>query len=830
MEDRGETYNRWQKLKNIFSEALELKDDEREAYIEKSCGGDEKLKEEVLSLLAAHDTQGAIDNSPEQLIKASISHYKPGEKEGEQIGPYKITETLGHGGMGSVYLAKRSDGQFEQEVALKLLQAGFTSELQKHRFIAERQILASLNHENIARLLDGGIIGNGQPWFAMEYVEGRPIDKHCDANQLTINQRLKLFLKVCDAVQFAHRKLIIHRDLKPSNILVTKGGKLKLLDFGIAKALNPGDGATESGTKTRTGLLPLTPAYASPEQIRSEAVTAASDIYQLGVILYKLLTGCRPYEVSGKTPGEMEQIICEKQPVRPGTAVTKLLPELNDKENAPREISQARQTKPDKLRKHLQGDLDTIVLKALRKEPDRRYDSVGQMTADIRNYLSGRPVMAHPDSMGYRVRKFIGRHKTGVASIAFIILLLICYGVTITWYSQRTRAALDRAQQESRKSEQVIDFLVGMFEGADPYQATGPTAGLGDTLTTRELLDQGTERARQELSDQPRVQARMMYTLGRIYRQLGYHKDAASLLDDALAMQQDHLPPTHPDRAKSLHERALILRYEGQMHKAARLYREALSIQRSHWGEKHPDIADNIRELGIIAARQGRYTQADSLFRKALAMRKSLHGPDHPDVALELHVLGLLYVLKGDLTEAERLLRRSLTIRRRHVDGDHPLLAETLDRLGQVLVKQGDLDEAEPLLRKARAIREELFPELHPSRAAGLNNLGRLLRKKGDYAAADSLHQKALSIYQQLYGATNLDAANTLYERAQVHRSKGNYATAEQLYKQAEAMQRSLHGPGHPSTQQSFKALTALYQAWGKYDKADSMQAETTKK
>jgi serine/threonine-protein kinase len=231
----GKTYNRWQKLKQIFVEVLELKESEREAYIDKVCGEDRKLKEEVLSLLVAHDAPGAIDNSPVWLLKSSSSLYKPGEKKGKQVGPYKIIKTLGHGGMGSVYLAERADGQFEQRVALKLLQTGFTSENQNRRFIVERQILAKLNHENIARLLDGGVTNDGQPWFAMEHVKGRPADEHCDANQLTIDQRLKLFLKVCEAVQFAHRKLIIHRDLKPSNILITQKGTVKLLDFGIAR-------------------------------------------------------------------------------------------------------------------------------------------------------------------------------------------------------------------------------------------------------------------------------------------------------------------------------------------------------------------------------------------------------------------------------------------------------------------------------------------------------------------------------------------------------------------------------------------------------------------
>lgn len=812
--DSATDADRWHRLKEAFEAARTRDAEARRSFLLETYGDDPDLLEEVRALLRAHEADGPADRFFEGM--GSVLHHRPskGEREGQQIGPYELVEELGQGGMGRVFLARRADGQFDQRVALKVLPIGFSSPDARDRFLTERQILATLDHPNIARLLDGGVTENGQPYFVMEVVDGQPLDQYADAKELSIEERLELFLDVCDAVQSAHQKLIVHRDLKPSNILVTAEGTVKLLDFGVAKLLDPEPLLSQNAPRTRTGWSPMTPGYASPEQVRGDPISTASDVYQLGIVLYKLLAGRRPYSVEDRTPSEVERIICEVDPAPPSTAATRSEDDGSGGGSSPAEH-----------RKTLRGDLDTIVMKALRKEPDRRYDSVEQLAEDLRRFLDGRPVSAHPDRWTYRAGKFARRHRGGVLAAAVIVLLLIGYGVTITWHSQRTQAALDRAQREAQKSEQVTDFLVGLFERAAPYQTAGPAVQLGDTLTTRELLDQGAARARQDLSDQPEVQATMMYTLGRIYRQLGYHDEAASLLDDALAVQQEHLPPTHPDRAQSLHERALLLRYEGQTERAARLYRESLSIQRRHLGEEHPDIADNIRELAVIAAREGRYAQADSLFREALAMRKSLHGPNHPDVASELHVLGLLYVLKDELAEAERLLRRSLTIRRRHADADHPLLAETLDRLGQVLVKQGKLDEAEPLLREARAIREKLFPEVHPSRAAGLNNVGRLLQKKGNYTAAHSLHRNAQSIYEQLYGATNLDAANTLYERAQVHRAQGDYATAERLYEQAAAMQRSLHGAEHPATQRSRKALVELYQAWDKPDKADSLQS-----
>jgi len=802
--------DRWRRVKELFEAARERAPAAREGFLRERCADAPALLDEVWSLLRAYEAEGPVERAMDRLDASLHRRALSASPEGRRLGPYELVDELGHGGMGRVFLAERADGQFDRQVALKWLGIAFPSPEATERFLAERQILATLSHPNIARLLDGGVTEAGRPYFVMEVVEGERIDTYCRAHRLPLRERLRLAIDVCDAVQYAHRKLVVHRDLKPANILVTEEGQVKLLDFGIAKVLDPEAVRIETMPHTRTGWLPMTPDYASPEQVRGTEITTASDVYQLGIVLYELLTGRRPYSVEDRAPSDVERIICEEEPAPPSTAA-------GDGGGVG--------SSPAERRSLLRGDLDTIVMKALRKEPDRRYDSVEQLAEDLRRFLGGRPVSAHPDRWTYRAGKFVRRHRGGVLAAVVILTLLIGYGATITWQSQRTRAALERARREAQKSEQVTEFLVGLFERADPYRSAGPAAGLGDPPTTRELLDQGAARVRRELSDQPEVQATMMYTLGRIYRRLGAHDRAASLLDDAIAVQREHLPPTHPDRAKSLHERARLLRYEGRMQRAARLYRESLSIQRRRLGAKHPDIADNIRELAIIAARRGRYARADSLFREALAMRTSLHGPDHPDVATELHALGLLSAQTGALGEAERLLRRSLAIRRRHADADHPLLAETLDRLGQVLVRRGALEAAQPLLREARSIREQLFPDVHPSRAVSLNNLGRLLRKKGDYAAADSLHRQAQSIYQELYGPTNLDAANTIYERAQVHRARDDYATAERFYERAAAMQRSLHGADHPATRRSRNALVELYRTWGKPGKADSIES-----
>lgn len=803
---------RWQRIKEAFNAARERTGEARRSVLRDRCGHDPELLAEVRSLLRAGEEEGPVDPLLERMGAMLNRRAMQDRNEGHQIGPYELVEELGQGGMGRVFLARRADGQFDQRVALKLLGVSFPSPEATARFLAERQILARLNHPHIAQLLDGGVTEAGQPYFVMEVVDGQPLDEYADDNCLSIKERLELFLDVCDAVQYAHQKLVVHRDIKPSNILVTDDGTVKLLDFGIAKVLDPEAMDIRAAPRTRTGWRPMTPHYASPEQVRGTALTTASDVYQLGVVLYRLLAGRRPYRVDGQTPAEVESVVCEQEPVRPSASLCET---AASSERAPSvELARQRQhTSLAQLRKTLRGDLDTIVMKTLRKEPARRYDSAEQLAADLRRTLEGRPVSAHPDGWTYRARKFVHRHRGAVVAGATLLLLLVGYGITITWYSHRTQAALERARQEAEKSEQVTDFLVGMFERANPYQGAGPAAPLSDTLTTRELLDQGALRARRDLTGEPEVQATMMQTLGRLYRQYGHHDKAEALVEEALAVQRTHLPPTHPDRAKSLHERARLLRYEGKMDRAARLYHESLSIQRMHLGDEHPDIADNIRELAIIAAREGRYARADSLFRKALAMRKSLHGADHPDVASELHVLGLLHVLKGELADAERLLRRSLDIRRRHVDDTHPLLAETMDRLGQVLLRQGRVEKAEPLIREAHVIRNDLFKAIHPSRAVSLNNLGRLFQKKGRYQLADSLHAEAQAVYRELYGPESMDLANTLFERGEVHRAAGTYAMAERLYTRALKMQRSLHGSDHPSAQRSIARLSELSDA-----------------
>ncbi|MGH9162450.1 MAG: serine/threonine-protein kinase, partial [Vicinamibacteraceae bacterium] len=403
---------------------------------------------------------------------------RDGVASGDRLGPYAIVKEIGHGGMGAVYLAERQDGQFEQRVALKLLEHDTTRASVVQRFEQERRILAALNHPGIARLFDGGATSDGRPYFVMEYVDGMPIDRYCDDRRLTVDQRLRLFTKVGEAVQHAHRNLVVHRDLKPSNILVTANGEVKLLDFGIAKVLDAGVAhASAAHTNTRV----MTPAYASPEQLRGETVTTASDIYQLGLLLYELLTGRRPYGRYERTPHELERAISETAPLPPSTAVTggdtsrdrRTGPVADGEGSFPEIASRRGGTTPERLRRRLSGDLDTMVLMALRKEPERRYATVAQMTEDVLRHLSGLPVRARPDTLGYRTSKFVRRHARAVAGVAAALILVV--GIA-GYYTTRLAVARDRARLEAEKAAQVSQILTGAcpVPGPEGHAASTP--------------------------------------------------------------------------------------------------------------------------------------------------------------------------------------------------------------------------------------------------------------------------------------------------------------------------------------------------------------------
>jgi len=626
---------KWKKIKEIFSKAIELEGKERDQYIRKACAGDKGLFEELHSLLKSHDRAGVMDLRIGSIRKSAITSARNERAKGRKVGRYKIIEEVGFGGMGSVYMAERADGEFKHRVALKLLHSPFASKNDVERFKSERQILATLQHDNIARLLDGGVTEQGQPYYVMEFVDGKPINQYCNDHQLTINERLELFQDVCGAIQYAHQKLIVHRDLKPSNILVTGNGRVKLLDFGIAKVLKEFDAAAPL---TQPGLLPLTPSYASPEQIRGENVATSSDIYQLGIVLYELLTGKRPYEVSGKSPGEIERIICEKILTRPSLAIAK-------PSKSPGQANMQNYTdSTGQLRKKLRGDLDNILLKALHKEPERRYDSAEQFGTDIRLYLSARPVTAHPDSKLYRAGKYIKRHRWGVTATLAIFLSLIMGISAAMWQAREAQTALAKSEEALNRAEALHGFLTDLFL---PGSLGRPA---GQMPSTEELLEIGARQALEGGISEPSERLGVMVTLGEIYLQRGWPDEARPLLDAAIKLGYEHKNEWPQDLARALYLKARITGWDGNREKSEELYLEAENILKGL--DKHWDLYAMARSgRGYLEYYRGEYAEAIKI---AEPLYMQLEEAGHPDKHLKNRILNLLAISYGHTGELEK--------------------------------------------------------------------------------------------------------------------------------------------------------------------------------
>src|SRR6185295_13117200 len=565
---------RWHEVDRLFADALDRPPAERPAYLDEACGGDAVLRREVERLLAA-DQAGSrfLVSSPGELLRLVLDR----QEEGGSLGPYRLLRKIGSGGMGTVYLARREDEHYQRDVAVKVLRSGLATTEAFHRFLAERQILANLEHPNIARLYDGGSTDDGRPYLVMELVEGVPVDQYCDQHRLTVDQRLALFQKICAAVQYAHQNLLVHRDLKPANILITPEGEPKLLDFGIAKRLAPQPGS--SLQETRTGLRMLTPSHASPEQVRGEAITTASDVYSLGVILFELLAGRGPYQISAELQYEIERATCEQEPDRPSAAL------LRPGSPSAEETALARKTRPQALARRLRGDLDNIVLTALRKEPRRRYGSASQLAEDLERHLQNLPVTARPDTLRYRTRKFVRRHRTAVAATVAVILLVA--GAVASLAAQGRVLA-----QERDKARYALSFLVDTFKQADPYHTQG------ERLTAREILDQGADRISRELAGQPDVQAAVMDAIGEVDLGLGRYDKAEPLLKRSLALRWQVLGTTSLEVAESLEHLAALRNERSDQAGAESHLREALAIRRRRQGDRNLAVARTLNALG----------------------------------------------------------------------------------------------------------------------------------------------------------------------------------------------------------------------------------------
>ncbi len=792
--------NHWLRIEYLFYEALELEQDRRPAFLDEACIGDAELRQEVESLLqSAGQTMGFLQKP---VLQAAQQITAEEELAGKRIGAYQLLRLLGEGGMGKVYLAARADDLYQKQVAIKTVQGGIgQSRAMLLRFRSERQILANLDHPNIARLLDGGITGDGLPYLVMEYVDGTRVDNYCRISKLGTEARLELFCTVCAAVEYAHKNLVVHRDIKPANILVTAEGVPKLLDFGIAKLLDP-----ESGdlARTRTTERMMTPEYASPERVRGDQVTTSTDVYALGILLYELLSGKRPFQLDTTSPFEMVKIICEQNPQPPSVA----------------SAANAGLAAPDAARK-LSGDLDNIVLMAIRKEPARRYMSVAALANDVRAHLTGYPVHARTDTWRYRSSKFVRRHKAAVSAAVMVTLALIGFSIGMGLLAKRATRERLTAQRESQ-------FLAGIFEAATPEQAHG------QQITARELLDQGAKRVDRELAGDPELQGVMLDNIGRAYLSLGLYGQAEPLLARAYALRRKSLGDWNPNVAEILWAWANSVRLQGQYQKAEPLFRQALSIREKTLGGHSSAVMESLASLGECLYLENRDAEAEPLLRRALALERELNSdsgpriylalllerkggysealrllretveiqrridPDGPNFANSLHNLAGALIDAGDLTGAEATEREDLALRRKILGDNHPDLGYPLNNLGFLLLEEGNWQAAEPVLRENLELRRKTLGEKSIVFAVALNNWGRWLQAKGDYAEAETTFKQALATIAQTSGPEGWAAAKVIANLGLLQFDRGNYAEAERYARQALDMDHKLGGEENP--------------------------------
>jgi serine/threonine-protein kinase len=717
------TPERWQLTQDLLEQALALAEPEREDFLARSCDGDVPLREEIEALIVIDTRLGDFIEKP----LFDVHGDRGSLTAGDQLGPWRIVSEIGRGGMGAVYLAERADSTYEKKVAIKLLKRGMDTEELVRRFRSERRILALLEHPHIARLLDGGSTGDGRPYLVMEYVEGRPIDAWCVEQSLSIEDRLALFEKVCRAVHFAHRNLVVHRDLKPGNILVVADGEPRLLDFGIAKLL---EGDSEPFA-TVAAFLPMTPEYASPEQIRGEPMTTATDVYSLGVLLYRLLAGRSPYRPAVEGRAALAEAVCNQEPLRPSTVVGT---------RAKAAAEKAESAELDRhLAKRLRGDLDTIVQKALSKEPARRYESAEQLAADVRRHLDGLPVLARPSGVAYRTSKFVGRHKIGVALAAAALVAIVG---AATWALVQRSEALrekDRADEERKRAEWASNFINGVFEVNNPSESRGREVKAIDLL----------EKARMQLEDsdyQPVQSGQLHVTLGNVYSSLGEFETAKNLFLKALDLYSQVGLSEGPQVLEATVGLAQAESDLGNDSRAEDLMKQGLSLLKRSKVDENTVNVEALNNYGGLLLHSERHNEAEKYFVRALDIEKQRGRPRSRAVAIALAGLGELRSQQGHLAEAEKFYRQSLVLRRQLYGEPSVEVARTLNSLATVLEKVGKDREAEDFYVSSIAMRKTVFGPSHPKLAPPLSNLARLYETSGQWAKVEKPYREAVAI------------------------------------------------------------------------------------
>lgn len=780
------TPQQWLKIKEIVGEALERLPNKRSAFLDQACAQNPDLRTEVESLLAAHADAGGLSESPwagDQLAEVA--------QESKTIGPYRLIRVLGVGGMGQVWLAEQTE-PVRRRVALKLIRAGMYDSALVQRFQSERQSLAIMEHPVIAKVFDAGTTPEGQPYFAMEHVEGLPITEYCDHKKLGIRERLKLFMQVCDGVQHAHQKAIIHRDLKPSNILVTEvDGKPtpRIIDFGLAKAATPVPGQT---LFTHAGAFMGTPGYMSPEQAdpNVQDIDTRTDVYSLGIVLYELLTGYLPFDTKQWKNQRLDEVLRqlrETDPERPSTKVS-------ENRNTSTASAEARGTEAGQLVSSLRGDLDWITLKSLEKDRDRRYGTPSALAQDVDNYLANRPVIARPASAGYRLQKYIRRNRAAVAVISSILLLLVAFAVVQTVQLRRITRERDRADREAVAAKTVADFLAGLFKVSNPSEARG------NSITAREVLDKGSQQIEASLAGQPEVQARLMGTMGEVYSSLGLYHQAQPYLEKALATQRRLLGSDNPNTLHTIDQLSRDLERQGQFPEAEKLARESLDTRRRTLGPDARETLASMYQLAAVILVEGHYAEAEKMNREVVDTARRVLGPEHPDTLRYMSNVALAVADQYREAEAEQIYRQLFDMQRRVLGPEHPDTLITMTTLARTISEQGKFAEADQLLRATLDIKRRVLGPEHSETLWSMHDLGINLRGSGHLVEAEKIDRETLDIRRRVLGPDHPETLMSATELAETLDDQHRYPEAARLYRETIDIERRKLGPDHPGT------------------------------
>ncbi len=845
----------WQRAKEVLAEAQELDSEVRESFLAAACMGDGALRAEVDSLLEHEPLAiGILDGGPLLLRACGRGDASRGgdspSYEGRRIGPYRVEQVLAEGGMGTVALAVRED-DFRQRVALKLVKRGELSEELLSRFHIERQILANLKHPGIAAIYDAGTTEDGVPYFAMEYVEGERIDRYCEVRELSVRERLELFRQVCSAVQLAHQNLVVHRDLKPGNILVTTGGVPKLIDFGIAKPLSDrrGSGSHHTGRLARLrrhaelaarspdtiqGKSPMTIRFASPEQVRGEPITTATDIYSLGVLLFVLLTGESPYPPDSSGGVALAWVICNVDPRRPSRAIrrrprspsaestTVSQPrhpssrDLGPEDRVLRPLPFGAARGPRRLRRRLAGDLDSIVLKALRKDPGDRYSSVEQLSADVRRHLAGLPVIAREGGVSYRAAKYVRRNRWRLA-VAAVLILVLGSGAMMKIRTDRRleRAKLDpllateRANDAASQAEMLSDLLKNLFS-----KAFKPDEARGQLPTAPEILARGKEEITRHLAAEPALLATQLEAMGMVYQELGHFDQARPMLEESLRLRRRCYDGDHPLLARGLNNLAAFFYRTGEDRRAEILYHDALRMKR-RLGQEGVDLVKPMSTLATILMNRGEYAEAEEIYRRALEILETTYGRGSASSATGLLRLGALFYVRGDFERAEPILRQALDVRLRDFGPRHTRVASARSTLGRVIHAQGRLEEAERHFTEVLDLRLELLGEDHLQVAFSRRDVAALRLDQENPAAAESLLAQALRVFRRTKPEDSWVIADAESLLGACWTAMGRYREAEPLLRRSYLVLGEKRGEQAVYTRRARRRLDELYAAWG---------------